>query len=275
MDTCYYTGSSIDIISGILWLKETFQDLNLILDYPLTENNKLEEYYKKLGLNYQSKLQFSNIEIVWSYQKIFYPTFFDAIVNKILSEKKNNFVVIPLGIEINNGAHANILFWDIKNKTVERFEPNGAKYPRGYNYNPKLLDLLLLNKFKSIDEKIEYYSPDRYLPNIGFQLLEVLEEKRCKKIGDPNGFCAIWCIWWCFQKLNNNIDSEKLANQLIKKIKLENKSFKDLIRNFSQNVVNFRDKILKKNNIDINDWLTGNYDQKILDKIENDMINYI
>jgi len=275
VDVCYYTGSSIDILFGLIWLKNEFPNINLILDYPLTINENLEKYYEKLGLSYDFKLNFSNIEIVWSYQQLFYPTFFDSLVDKIIKNNKT-YIIIPLGIETSQGSHANILFWDIKNKIIERFEPNGNKYPRGYNYNPELLDSLLTHKFNSFDKDILYISPHQYLPNIGFQLLETLENTKCKRIGDPNGFCAIWCIWWCYQKLSNlKISSDKLANILIKTIKFKNKSFKNLIRNFSQNIVDLRDSYLKKYNLDINDWLTNNYSEKIINKLEQDIINII
>ena len=34
------------------------EGLNIILDYPLTINNNLEDYYNKLGLNYSLKNDF-------------------------------------------------------------------------------------------------------------------------------------------------------------------------------------------------------------------------
>lgn len=276
MDTCSYTGSSIDILFGIIWLKSKFPKLGLVLEYPLTKNEELEQYYSKLGLKYQFKLDFSNIEIIWSYQKIIYPSYFDYFTNNVNNFKNKKYMIIPLGIETSQGAHANILFWDINNKVIERFEPNGSNYPRELYYNPELLDDLLKNKFYQIDNKIKYNSPSNYLPPVGFQLLETMETARCKKINDPNGFCAIWCTWWCYQKLNNDkIDSSDLANELIKSIRLNNKSFKNIIRNFSSNITTVRDKYLKKHKIDINDWMVNNYSEKTLNELEKDILNLI
>ena len=276
VDTCYYTGSTIDILFGIIWLNSEFNKLGLILEYPLTKNEELEEYYNKLGLSYQFKLDFSNVEIIWSYQKLIYPSYFDYFISNMSNYKNKKYIIIPIGIEVSQGAHANILFWDLKKKIVERFEPNGANYPRELYYNPSLLDDLLRNKFTEIDEKIKYYSPSDYLPPVGFQLLESMETPKCKKIGDPNGFCAIWCTWWCYQKLKNpKVNSDKLANELIKTIRLDNKSFKNIIRNFSKNISQIRDKYLKKYKIDINDWMSNNYSEDILNKIEKDILNLI
>jgi ankyrin repeat protein len=272
---CSYTGMPIDILFGLLLLYNDFKliGLNLILDYPLTINKTLEKYYQKINLDYPYKLDFSNIEIIWSYQKLFFPSFFDDEIIKQL--KISKYIIIPLGIEISLGSHANILFWNVKDKTLERFEPNGSKYPINLNYNPTLLDNLIESKFKLFDENLIYISPLKFLPNIGFQMLEILETEKCKKIGDANGFCGVWCIWWVYQRLLNiNISLYVLPSHLIKIIKLENLSFKSIIRNFSKKITNLRDIFLKKYNLDINDWIVSNYNNDILYKLEIDILNY-
>jgi len=279
INNCFYTGSPLDIMFGLYLLNQDFKSkgLDVVLDYPLTINSPLENYYKKIGLDYPYKLDFSNIEIIWSYQKIFFPSYFDDELKKII--KTTNYICIPIGIETSVGSHANILFWDVKNKTIERFEPNGSHYPIGLNYNPILLDTLIENKFKQFEENIIYYPPYKFLPSIGFQILENLETPKCKKIGDPNGFCGVWCVWWVYQRMLN-IDNPKLSieticGELIKWIKFDNQSFKTIIRNFSKKITQNRDIYLKKINIDINDWIVGNYTQNKLNKLEKDIITNI
>lgn len=273
---CFYTGYPIDILFGIILLQQTFekQGLNIILDYPLTINNNLEDYYTKIGLNYPFKNDFSNFEIIWVYQKIFFPTYFEIEIELLL--KKSKYIVIPIGISISQGSHANILFWDVENKTIERFEPNGSNYPNNFNYNPDLLDDILYNKFKYFDNNIKYYKPQYFLPVISFQILENLENENCKKIGDPNGFCAVWCIWWVYQRMlnihNNEINITNFANELIKIIKFDNISFKNIIRNFSKKITEIRDKLLITINKDINDWITHNYTEEELNKLERNII---
>lgn len=276
---CYYTGSPIDILFGLILLHKDFKNigLSLILDYPLTINTNLENYYKKIGLDYPYKLDFSNIEIIWSYQKIFYPSYFDEVITKKLKESR--YIVIPIGIETSAGSHANIILWDINKKTVERFEPNGSNYPMGLNYNPELLDSLIESKLKGFDSNINYYPPYKFLPPIGFQILENLESARCKKIGDPNGFCGVWCIWWVYQRLlnisNPHLQQKEIANEMIKYIKFDNQSFKTVIRNFSKKITQIRDSYLKKYNIDINDWIVGNYTSETLNKLEKEVFSSI
>jgi ankyrin repeat protein len=267
VDTCYYTGMSIDILAGLLLLNKDFKDLELgiILDYPLTINLELDAYYKKIGIEY--KLDFSNIEITWAYQQIFYPSYFDNEIKKKMKTMK--YIVIPIGI-ICNISHANILFWDLTKNTIERFEPHGATNPVGFNYNSTLLDKILYDKFKSFDTNITYLAPNKFLPAIGFQVLENLEYN--KRIGDPNGFCGIWCVWWIYQRMlniNNNLN----ASDIILQIRYDSKSFKNIIRNFSHKVTSIRDIYLKEHNLDINDIINNNYDDNILKDIEKKVIS--
>jgi ankyrin repeat protein len=278
-NTCFYTGFPIDVLFGLLLLYNTFKNnqLKVVIDFPLTINTPLETYYKKIGMDYKYNMDFSNIEILWSYQKIFYPSYFDNMIEKQI--KDSQYIVIPIGIETAVGSHANILFWDIAKKTLERFEPNGSNYPMGLNYNPELLDSLIEIKFKQFDNTITYYPPYKFLPPVGFQLLESLETDRCKKIGDPNGFCGVWCTWWVYQRMMNitnpKLQLANIAEEMIRYIKFDNMSFKTIIRNFSKKITEIRDNYLKKINIDINDWVVGNYNEEQLDKLEKNIYNSI
>jgi ankyrin repeat protein len=283
VNNCQYTGSPIDILFGLLLLFDNFKNkgLNIVLDYPLTLNKNLENYYKRIGLNYPYKLDFSNIEIIWSYQKIFYPSYFDDKISLLL-KSNGKYIVVPIGIETSTGSHANILFWDIQMKTLERFEPAGSNYPMGMNYNPDLLDNLIESRFTQYDPELKYYPPYKFLPPISFQILEGLETPKCKKIGDPNGFCGVWCIWWVYQRMLNItgisthvVPLESISSILINRLKLDNQSFKSLIRNFSNKITELRDKKLKKYNLDINDWIVGNYSSDILDKLDQDIFSQL
>ena len=268
--SCSYTGSTIDILFGLLFLFKKFNKdgLNILIKNTLIKNDLLLSYYKSIGLDFNYKLDFINFEIIWTFQKIFFPIDFEENMKTLI--KKSKFIVLPIGIETSKGSHANILFFDVKNKILERFEPNGSNEPKDLNYNSNILDHLIINKFKKIDNDIIYNVPKKYLPVIGFQIIENFNENKCKKIGDPNGFCGIWCIWWIYQKMKYyQVDSSKLAFELIKEIKYRNINFKDLIRNFSKNITDLRDKYLKKYNLDINDWIVGNYTNEILIKLDN------
>ena len=66
-----------------------------------------------------------------------------------------------------------------------------------------------------------------------------------------------------------------MAVSLINQIKLENISFKSIIRNFSKKITEIRDSFLKKYLIDINDWILGNYNSEILNNLEKDIFKVI
>jgi ankyrin repeat protein len=269
--SCFYTGSTLDILFGLVYLHKN-NNVDFILSYPLTQNTKLTEYYNKIGIDNSYKVEFNNIEIVWSYQKLIYMTNFDSLLLSILN-KDTQFIVIPLGIEIAEGSHANIIIIDKNNKTIERFEPNGSNHPRNFYYNPILLDNLLKNKFESLLNNYKYLKPSNYLPTVGLQLLEIINDNKCKNIGDPNGYCAVWCVWYTnYRLMNPDVKPNKLINELINNIKLSNKSFKNIIRNFSKKIVILRDDILNKYNKNINDWMNNNINDDIINNIEKDII---
>ena len=123
---------------------------------------------------------------------------------------------------------------------------------------------------------LKYIKPSDFLPVISFQALENIATEKCKKIGDPNGFCGVWCTWWVYHRMKNpKVENKLLAEGLIQLIKLENKSFKTLIRNFSYYIVEIRDKTLKKFNIDINDWMVSNVSNETINDLEKEILKLV
>jgi hypothetical protein len=68
-----------------------------------------------------------------------------------------------------------------------------------------------------------------------------------------------------------DITRNKLILKIIKNIRIKSLSFKNLIRTYSLNITQIRDKILKKEKLDINHWINGLYNENQLKSI-NDMI---
>lgn len=272
---CFFSGYPIDTLFGLLWLKKNTKNLNLVLGYPMTLSEPLEKFYNDIGVNINFRNDFINTMILWTNQKIFFPDYFDSTIESLLKNKVES-IIIAIGIETPQGAHTNIIFWNVKNKVIERFEPNGKNPPISFNYNPDLLDSILINKFSNFSKDFKYLKPSNYLPQIGFQMIENLENETCKEIGDPNGFCTVWCIWYCYQKsLNLEIESEELVDQLINNIKLEGKSFKNLIRNFSKNISKLRDEYLDMVDLNINRWILSSFEEDKLYKLEKNILKLI
>ena len=80
-------------------------------------------------------------------------------------------------------------------------------------------------------------------------------------------------MWWAEQRISNNVKPDILSQELIKTIRLSGKSFKNLIRNYSMNIIKIRDIYLTKYNMDINDWITNNYEIETIKQLEKDILN--
>lgn len=267
-----FTGVPLDILSGLLMVHQysTNKIMSTLNNSDIVKNDGLAKYYLQFGIQ-QNTIDFLNFEIIWLYQTIYYPTNFDILIEKFKSLKDINFFIIPLGIKLDNMdvGHSNILIYDRKKNTLERFEPHGYDMPVGLNYNDKLLDIVLHTYFKTFFKDLIYLSPKIYLPKIGFQIFENIEHIKKRKLGDPGGFCATWCLWYVYYRVKYaDMQSNKLVEVLIKKIKYNNFSFKDIIRNFSKMITDYRDNILNKINSDINKYINNQFTNKDLEQID-------
>ena len=263
-----YIGISLDIVMGLIYIKNTFKNIDTSLTTNFINNEILEDFYISNG-NEKYKNDFLNFEINWYYHRLFFPNNLKDIISNFLKDDSKRYLIIPLGIGLSNGAHANIIIYDKQNNEIERFEPYGSKYPPGFNYNPVNLDIsikkLLSNYFNN---ELKYYAPNDYEPKIGFQYLDSTTYEKEKNIGDPGGFCAAWSLWYVEMRLiNPDINRDDLINKLINTIRSKNISFRTIIRNFSKNVVDIRDKLLNDAGLDINKWYNNNYTNDEWDKL--------
>lgn len=107
-------------------------------------------------------------------------------------------------------------------------------------------------------------------------MLDIIERKN-KKIGDPGGFCALWAIWYVDMRIiYENIDRNKLVKNMLSQMKSSNLSFKNLIRNYSKNIIDLRNYYFDSLNIDINDWINDKVPDdkfKLLTKMISNDIN--
>lgn len=263
-----FTGVPIDILCGLSllhtndkFMMSTLNNNNLII------NDELQKYYANMGI-IKNNVDFLNFEIIWLYQEIFYP----IGLKKLFIQFNSNdckFFIIPLGIELDNGAHANIIIIDKQFNTIERFEPNGSDPPPNYNYNANLLDNILQMYFKGIFPNYSYLKPTDFLPKIGFQSLENADYYKTRKLGDPGGFCVVWCLWFASNRIKYpDVKPNKLITTLVNKIKYNNLSFKNMVRNYSKEITDYRDSILLQVNMDINHYLNNQYNLDDIKKIE-------
>ena len=285
-----FSGSSIDVLSGLIYLMKKINNIdgtnngehsqsntnymissiNIIkdkTDIVICKKNKsslLQSHFDDNSQSNSSPDQICEIigfEIMWINKNIIFPINKNTTINSILDwavKNKSNgsrWFVVPIGIEIGSFSHANYLIIDIEMMEVERFEPHGSHTPVGLNYEPELLDMFISSYLDESGLEFKYFSPKDYLPKIGFQIIEI-NELKSDYIGDPNGFCALWCIWWVDMRLSNpNILRSKLVKQLNKELINNKISYKKLIRDYSQYIIDIRDKIFIKANTNINEWI--------------------
>jgi ankyrin repeat protein len=263
VEFCTFTGVTLDILIGLVYLLDKHKIACGTLDKQFMDNKDLCKYYKSIGIATKSRCEFLNFEIVWVNFNIHTSSNFVANFKKCTKR----FIIIPIAIELKISNHANYLIYDGTKKEVERFEPYGAYPPQNFDYNPTLLDKMLNNMFTNIDKDIKYFRPKDYMQKIGFQFFDSIETYT-KKIGDPGGFCALWSIWYTDIRLTYyDIDRKSLINKMFKSIKLQQVSYKNLIRNYSTNITNIRDQLFKTANITINDWINDQYTDKQLNTI--------
>jgi ankyrin repeat protein len=266
-----FLGISLDVVSCCIYIA-TKCDYFVPIQHEMSDNSNFNLFLSNMKLTrFYDITDFYGIEILWIQQHIYIPNSIDKSI-EIFKNSSKRLMAIPIGIELSQGSHANILIIDKVKLIAERFEPSGKDTPIGFYYNNDLLDKKILSYLNKFFDNITYLKPNNYLPKISFQLYDNIEEEHNKNIGDPDGFCLSWCFWYASEK-NKYIDmpSEQLVKKLIIAIKRQNLSFRSVIRNFTKFITDIRDNLLKKNNIDINDWINNNVTKELINKIHDNI----
>lgn len=104
-------------------------------------------------------------------------------------------------------GHQNMLIIDLKNRSAERFEPNGPSFLYSYDQTRKIdkfLERYLKDEFGA---DFQYQGPNEVCPYIRHGV-----QSKQKHIG-KGGFCVVWSTYYAyFRMLNPDIDP-KIANQ--------------------------------------------------------------
>lgn len=125
-----------------------------------------------------------------------------------------------------NIAHANVLIYDKKSFSLERFDPHGFND----KFDTPHLDLILPDFFSYYLPINNFYTPLSYCPRISFQLREENIEKLST---DPGGFCSAWTLWYIDLRLSNpDISRKEIVQFAINNIS-NSGSFRIFIRNYS------------------------------------------
>jgi hypothetical protein len=220
----------------------TFQDT-----FPFTDNLIVKEPIFPWIISYYSENEY----------------YIHPYLNNIINSSRNKrFGSVFMGIFINEIFHANIIVYDFKNRTIERFEPYGNT-----NLVDNTLDDLLEEEL-TWNTGFKYLRPNDFLPYAGFQTISDENNIKNQKQGDFGGFCLAWCLWYLETKLiNPDIDSKILVEKLINKISKLDIKFSEFIRNYGNKINEKRVKYLEKIDIKATDSsnvvLSANNDIKL------------
>jgi ankyrin repeat protein len=268
-----FTGTTLDVLFGLIYLLQKWNNVATLTHDP-SNNPALNSHYIQNSIDVAG--EFLNFEVVWVYGKLFLPSDTTGCIDRFMKNSKLRFLVAPLGIETDEGSHANYLIYDKDSGVMERFEPHGALAPEKMDYRPLELDAQLEEQFGQRIKNLTYLKPSGYLPRIGFQLFDNFEHNRYRNIGDPGGFCALWCIWYTDLRMNyKHLSQKKLVKKLLDRIRTERISFRNLIRDFSSRITNLRDGVIDKLGFDINDWLNGLYSEEARENLGNEIVKLL
>lgn len=170
-------------------------------------------------------------------------------LNNLINANRRNggkrFAAVFLSLIYDRLLHANLLIYDFKNMTVERFEPYGNTMGIDGDIDDILEEELTWNT------GLKYIKPDDYLPVAGFQTVSDENNIINKKSGDFGGFCLAWCLWYLETKIKNpDVSSKILVDKVINKISKLDLKFSEYIRNYSNKINSKRIEYLELIGID-------------------------
>lgn len=203
--------------------------------------------------------------IVWSDINNYY---ISDVLGQAIKNNKHRFIFMRLSLVVNtNLNHANVIIYDKKLGTVERFDPYG-NVPYIINTG---MDKFFESHFKKIiDPNIIYIGPSDYMDNVGFQVISDEGNIQNKKFGDPAGYCLAWTYWYIETRMNNqNVDIKTLYTKSIKKINNTKLSFMEYIRNYANFLNLEKDKFFKKAMLNKKYWYSEVHTNENIKKIIN------
>ena len=264
----------INKIADATLFKSTFLDTKIYFNY--LENKYKDLYIPKIKSLKNTELNIENMDfndvIIDDPLFIYYVGENDYYINPNLNNLINiirqkgskKYATTLLSLKTNNTLHANIIIYDFKNMTIERFEPYGFIYN---DYVDNLLDEEL-----TWNTGFKYIKPQDYLPQIGFQFISNENIDSNTKPGDFGGFCLAWSLWYLESRLNNrDIEQSILVSKLIKKIDNLNIKFVNYIRNYSNKLADARHKFLEGIGVNKQDLSNNYFDNTINKKIYNSL----
>ena len=250
VDKAHWKGSQKNILLGLYHLKNKrgLKKFEMFGEPEISENYTFDQIVQNTHIYFNFHNEFISA-----------PKNLRNKMMTLLSDNKNNkkgavrYGVVPVflvGSQFTH-AHSNIILFDFKKQTCERFEPYG------FSTDDTRFDTRMRHFLKNslLPFKMKYLKP---LNDEDFQETEehqISDSAFSVEVisSDPGGYCAAWCIWYIEMRLRySNLTREQLVSKINLKIKKLDTSVRELIRNYSEYLIRVSDKIMEKKGLDKN-----------------------
>ena len=250
VDKAHWKGSQKNILLGLYHLKNKrgLKKFEMFGEPEVSENYTFDQIVQNTHIYFNFHNEFISA-----------PKNLKNKMMTLLSDNKNNkkgavrYGVVPVflvGSQFTH-AHSNIILFDFKEQTCERFEPYG------FSTDDTRFDTRMRHFLKNslLPFKMKYLKP---LNDEDFQETEehqISDSAFSVEVisSDPGGYCAAWCIWYIEMRLRySNLTREQLVSKINLKIKKLDTSVRELIRNYSEYLIRVSDKIMEKKGLDKN-----------------------
>jgi hypothetical protein len=178
------------------------------------------------------KSNFETKKKKWQELALFYDKDAGFIIPKNYFEefqkcKNKRFIILPLIFRCSDDSvHVNYIIYDSRNKSMERFEPNGNMSNPCYNIGIDEGIKKIFNIKMGKDFVHQYYKPLDFCPDLNLQKIAYRENEGGK-------LCAIWSNWYAeLRLLNPDINRKELVNRAIKDLKSNKRKTKESLTSF-------------------------------------------
>ncbi|ULY68593.1 hypothetical protein [Chlorella virus XW01] len=212
--------------------------------------------------------------IIWNDKNSYYihPNL-NLVINRLINENKYRYVGLLLSYRtFFGGLHAMPILYDLKNKTIERWDSFG---------NNSIIE----NLDEILEEKLTWNTGLTYLGVAKLSNIYGIQDKSNEtdnnntKTGDFGGYCAAWTIWYMEHRiLNPDLSTKDLVDKTIKKITQtwcnnnnRNHKIVDFIRDYASTIQERTQNLFKKNNWSYNEYTNNVYPIEL----ENQVIHFI
>jgi hypothetical protein len=168
--------------------------------------------------------------------------YLNQLINSNKNDNKYDYSFVLLSVQLpHGGLHAMLLYYDLRNNFIERFDPFGNTHDIDVDIDEILEEELTWNT------GFYYLNVKKYLPVAGFQNLSDETNVLNLKPGDFGGYCLAWCLWYLELRIKNyRFTAKELVSKAITKLLNKENSLIEFIRNYANNLDKKRQEQLVK-----------------------------